>query len=66
MQYGALAKEFGDMKLPLEVLPSREGFYLGTQFEGGPYSRESLEYWPTPDLAAQAMANGQWNQLDHP
>lgn len=60
-QIGKLARETG-MKLPLQVLPSAKGYYLGTATENGPYSRESEEYWPTAALAEQAMADGNFTQ----
>lgn len=43
--------------LPIIVLQSFNGFYLGTADEEGPYSRESVEYWPSAE-AAQAALNG--------
>jgi|EndMetStandDraft_3_1072993.scaffolds.fasta_scaffold166346_2 hypothetical protein len=52
---GWLAKEWGGRDLPLKVLESAAGFYLGTADDDGPYSRESEEYWDTHDEAAAAL-----------
>ena len=62
MKHGALAyQELGE-QLPLEVLRSASGYYLGTQDETGPVSRESEEYWRTEPEAKQALAGGGWTQ----
>lgn len=66
MKFGVIAKDFGKRQLPLEVLQSRAGFYIGTQFEGGPFSRESMEYWPKESAAKAALIEGLWTQRDHP
>ena len=52
---GWLAKEWGGQELPLKVLKSAAGFYLGTYDEEGPYSRESEEYWRTEKEALAAL-----------
>jgi hypothetical protein len=65
---GRLAKEAG-YRLPVQVLKSAAGFYLGTADESGPVSRESVEYWPVASAAEQAMAGGEghcWTQRQHP
>ena len=41
--------------LPLKVLQSANGFYLGSFDEEGPVSRESVEYWPTEVDAQKAL-----------
>ena len=41
--------------LPLMVLQSANGFYLGTLNEDGPVSRESIEYWATEADAQKAL-----------
>ena len=41
--------------LPLMVLQSAHGFYLGTLNEEGPVSRESIEYWATEADAQKAL-----------
>lgn len=64
---GQLAREFGGQSLPLEVLRSAAGFYIGTQQDEMPYTRESVEYWPTKAQADRALAIGEdgWTQRDH-
>lgn len=67
---GYLAKEFGGVRLELQVLKSAAGYYLGTLDEDGcPYSRESLEYWANSALAVAAL-NGvpgeNWTQRATP
>lgn len=53
-----------DALLPLEVLESGAGFYLGTFCPTeGPMTRESEEYWRTRDQAQRAMDSGDWTQL---
>lgn len=42
-------------KPELEVLRSNAGFYVGTQCDCGPYSRES-DYYPTREAGEQALA----------
>jgi len=49
-------------KLPLQVLESQRGFYLGAVDSEGPVSRESEEYWPSPNLAGEALLTGCWTQ----
>lgn len=62
--YGLLAYSVG-MKLPLQVLQSRAGFYIGTfSPDQGPVSRESVEYYADRNLAQQALASGHWTQRD--
>jgi hypothetical protein len=64
---GQLAREYGGESLPLQVLQSARGHYLGTVLDDAPYTRESNEYWPTKDQAEHAMAIGEdaWTQRDH-
>jgi hypothetical protein len=65
---GKLAFEIMSVRLPLEVMQSPRGFYLGTSNDAGPVSRESHEYWPTHDEAQSALEAGEcaWNQRDEP
>lgn len=58
---GMLAMMIGRI-LPLQVLKSAAGYYIGTADDEGPCSRESCEYFPTRDRAAQALASGAWTQ----
>ena len=46
--------------LPVQVLESAAGFYLGTVNEEGPYSRESQEYWRSRKEAEKALETGSW------
>ncbi|HHQ4216571.1 TPA: hypothetical protein ACSQFT_001567 [Pseudomonas aeruginosa] len=52
-------------KLPLQVLMSNAGFYIGTLDEEGPASRESVEYYPSRELTQQALDNGTWTQREY-
>jgi len=65
---GKLAREYANLRLPLEVLRSGRGFYIGTANESGPVSRESEEYWPSAELAGAALENGPeaWTQCEEP
>mgnify|MGYP000403812395 CR=1 FL=1 len=63
-QYGMLASQAG-YRLPLEIQKSNAGFYIGT-FDRGPVSRESVEYWPTHELAQTALETGNWTQKPNP
>ena len=54
---GKLAASCG-VQLPLEVLQSPAGFYIGTSNKGMPFSRESVQYWPSEEAASDALKNG--------
>lgn len=58
---GKLAGNVG-LDLPLRVLRSAAGFYIGTSNEDGPVSRESIEYFETEDIAQSALKSGIWHQ----
>lgn len=64
--FGKLAKEYCNKQLPLRVMHSMRGFYIGTMDEDMPCSRESVEYFKTEMLAGQALARGAWTQKLHP
>lgn len=64
VEYGRLALANGK-KLPVEVLRSNAGFYLGTFSESGPFTRESNEYFRKEEQAKHALANGQWTQKEY-
>lgn len=64
--FGMLAAQSCGPLLPLEVLKSRAGFYIDTSTEEGPYSRESVEYWPTESAAWDALKNQTWTQKPYP
>ncbi|GCH11738.1 MULTISPECIES: hypothetical protein [Enterobacteriaceae] len=51
---GMLAAQAG-YTLPLQVLSSVRGYYIGTQCDEGPVSRESVEYYRDHEQAAQAL-----------
>lgn len=63
--HGQLAAQFG-YRLSLQVLQSANGYYLGTEDNGGPVSRESVEYFQDRDAAEQALSTGEWTQRDRP
>lgn len=65
MKFGKLAAEAGK-RLPLQVLESASGFYIGTADNDGPCSRESVEYWPDATLARSALVSGRWTQRQAP
>ena len=62
---GQLAWRYCEIALPVQVLKSGNGFYLGTADNQGPCSRESEEYWPDSQSAEAALASGQWTQRQH-
>lgn len=64
VEYGRLALANGK-KLPIEVLRSNAGYYLGTFTESGPFTRESQEYFRKEEQAQHALANGQWTQKEY-
>lgn len=70
IQTGELALKFGGVTLPLKVLDSPAGYYLGTlDEEGMPYSRESVEFWRKREQAEAAFKDTSrrlWTQRLHP
>lgn len=66
IQFGHLASVYCAKQLPLQVLQSRAGFYIGTLDEEGPCSRESQEYFCSRKAAEHALATGLWTQKAHP
>ena len=60
-----ISRRFG-FNLPLHVLRSANGFYIGTADDNGPVSRESVEYWKTIQEAALALENGTYTQRENP
>jgi hypothetical protein len=63
---GRLAKECCGLTLPLEVLKSNAGFYIGTSDSGYTVSRESHEYFWSHTEAVHALASGEWTQRETP
>lgn len=70
---GLIAKELLDLQLPLQVLKSNAGFYIGTFIDAdenitdnpdyfGPITRESEEYFSTAEEAKNALEKGLWTQ----
>jgi hypothetical protein len=66
VQHGVLAKECCGLTLELMPLKSANGWYLGTADEGGPVSRESIEYWGSESVAQTALDTNEWVQKDTP
>jgi len=60
-----ISRRFG-FNLPLQVLCSAKGFYIGTANEHGPVSRESVEYWKTMKEAALALEKDNFTQRVNP
>lgn len=60
--FGLLAQRYGCGHLPLQVLSSAAGYYIGTIGENGPVSRESVEYFKAKSDAQQALEDGAWSQ----
>lgn len=63
---GALALAFAGRLLPLQVVHSAAGYYIGTHNDEGPVSRESVEYFPTPIAAQNALDTHAWTQRAYP
>ena len=60
--YGQLARRWCKLELPLQVLQSNSGFYIGTADGDDPVSKESVEYFQTHAAAQQALQDGAWTQ----
>jgi hypothetical protein len=66
-RYGKLALEYCKVKLPITVLKSARGYYIGTASEElGHVSRESDEYFLTEAGARAALETGNWTQREEP
>ncbi|RQR79194.1 hypothetical protein DIE11_17530 [Burkholderia sp. Bp9012] len=59
---GKLAWLYLGRELPLEILRSANGYYLGTSENHQPVSRESIEYFRSRSAAETALHNGTWTQ----
>ncbi|PHM23162.1 hypothetical protein [Xenorhabdus budapestensis] len=59
---GILALQYCHKQLPLTVLQTRAGFYIGTIEGGVPCSRESMEYFASREQVEFALKQGQWTQ----
>lgn len=64
--HGKLAYEILKQRLPLKVLESGAGFYIGTFDDSGPCSRESEEYYRTREAAQWALDNNDFTQKYEP
>lgn len=64
IKYGYLASRIG-IYLPLLVIGSDEGFYIGT-WQNGPITRESKEYFSNGKSAQQALNSNNWTQFEYP
>lgn len=60
--FGMLAELAFHVKLPLSILKSNAGFYIGTADHEGPCSRESNEYFSEREHAEFAFETGKWTQ----
>jgi hypothetical protein len=63
---GKLAREYCNVKLPIQVLQSAAGYYIGTFDDEGPCSRESEEYFATSKEAYTALETNNWTQRYEP
>ncbi|OLP04538.1 hypothetical protein [Rhodoferax antarcticus] len=63
---GQLALQYCKKRLPLMVMRSAAGYYIGTCSDEGPCSRESTGYYRHQADAQHALDAGEWNQRDHP
>nr|WP_080745399.1 hypothetical protein [Cupriavidus necator] len=65
---GYLARPYTGKRLPLplQVLLSAAGYYIGTADREGPVSCESVEYFRSQQAADLALATGRWQQRTHP
>jgi hypothetical protein len=62
LKHGLLALASGSY-FELQVCKSQAGHYIGTlDANGGPYTRESQEYWVDRVQAEMALQDGRWTQ----
>lgn len=64
LKNGKLALEHCKKRLPVQVMRSAAGYYIGTCDDDGPVSRESSEYWRKQADADSALQKGSWTQLE--
>lgn len=64
IEYGYLASRSG-LSLPVQVLGSADGFYIGT-WQNGPVTRESKESFSSHSAAQNALNNKNWTQYEYP
>lgn len=58
---GQVASAYGAC-LRVEILESAEGFYIGTREDDLPFTRESVEYYPSRAAAERALRRRTWTQ----
>lgn len=63
---GYLSLTYAGKRLPLAVLHSAAGHYIGTADLDGPVSRESTQYFRSYQAADRALSTGHWQQRLHP
>ena len=63
---GQLAIKYSGLSLPIQVCESGAGFYVGTQNDTGPVSRESAEYFSNEEEAINAIKYHSWTQRQEP
>lgn len=63
---GQLALQWVGKRLPLQVLHSQAGHYIGTADHEGYVSRESAEYFGSEQAAQDALDSGDWTQRLYP
>lgn len=61
---GILTLAYTGKSLPLKVLQSAAGHFIGTWGDGP--ARESVEYFSTPEAASEALKSGEWTQRVDP
>lgn len=59
---GFIAREYGGVSIRNEVMRSAAGYYIGTQKDDMPFSRESVEYFKSQGEAEEALKTGEWTQ----
>lgn len=66
-KFGLLAYQVSGQLLPVQVLRSAAGYYLGTALPSGePVSRESECYFYSAREAQRALSRGVWDQRPRP
>lgn len=63
---GYLALAYTGKRLPLQVLRSASGHYIGTADNDGSVSRESVDYFRSQHDADHALTTGRWQQRLYP
>ena len=57
-----LQPQYCNRRLPLQVLKSAAGYYIGTADKDGPFTRESIQYFRKAEVAEKALESGTWSQ----